>query len=136
MIIFNYKKKKNMTTNTPKKLLIAEDERSIAKALKLKLSLSGFEVELASNGEEALALMKDKKFDLVLLDIMMPKMDGFSVMEEMKKNKNKTPVIILSNLSQEDDAKRAKELGAVDFFIKSNTPLASIIEKIKKFLKV
>lgn len=125
-----------MTTNMPKKLLIAEDERSIAKALKLKLSLSGFEVDLANNGEEALALMKDKKFDLVLLDIMMPKMDGFSVMEEMKKNKNKTPVIILSNLSQEDDAKRAKELGAVDFFIKSNTPLADIIEKVKKFLKI
>lgn len=122
-------------TNT-KKLLIAEDERSIAKALQLKLSLSGFEVDIAVNGEEALDLMKEKKFDLVLLDIMMPKMDGFSVMEAMKKNKNKTPVIILSNLSQEDDSKRAQELGAVDFFVKSNTPLAEIIEKVKKFLKV
>ena len=125
-----------MPTNNSKKLLIAEDERSIAKALQLKLSISGFEVSLASNGEEALALMKEKKFDLLLLDIMMPKMDGFSVMEAMKKLKNKTPVIILSNLSQEDDAERAKALGAVDFFIKSNTPLTDIIEKVKKFLKV
>jgi DNA-binding response OmpR family regulator len=125
-----------MTKNTPKKLLLAEDERAIAKALQLKLSLSGFEVEVASNGEEALALIKTKKFDLLLLDIMMPKMDGFTVMEEMKKLKNKTPVIVLSNLSQEDDADRAKKLGAVDFCIKSNTPLAEIIEKIKKFLKV
>jgi len=125
-----------MPTNNSKKLLIAEDERSIAKALQLKLSISGFEVSLASNGEEALALMKEKKFDLLLLDIMMPKMDGFTVMAEMKKNKNKTPIMILSNLSQEDDAKRAKELGAVDFIVKSNTPLAEIIEKVKKFLKV
>lgn len=136
MIIFRYKQKKIMTKNTPKKLLLAEDERAIAKALQLKLSLSGFEVEVASNGEEALALIKTKKFDLLLLDIMMPKMDGFTVMEEMKKLKNKTPVIVLSNLSQEDDADRAKKLGAVDFCIKSNTPLAEIIEKIKKFLKV
>lgn len=125
-----------MTTNNPKKLLIAEDERSIAKALQLKLSIAGFEVDTVNNGEEALALMKTKKFDLLLLDIMMPKMDGFSVMTEMKKSKNKTPIIILSNLSQEDDAKRAEELGAVDFFIKSNTPLAEIVDKVKKFLKV
>ena len=136
MILFKHKIEKIMSKTNTKKLLIAEDERSIAKALQLKLSLSGFEVDIAVNGEEALDLMKEKKFDLVLLDIMMPKMDGFSVMEAMKKNKNKTPVIILSNLSQEDDSKRAQELGAVDFFVKSNTPLAEIIEKVKKFLKV
>jgi DNA-binding response OmpR family regulator len=125
-----------MEKNKQKRILIAEDERSIAKALKLKLGLSGFEVELAINGEEALTLMKAQKFDLLLLDIMMPKMDGFSVMEAMKKAKNKTPVIILSNLSQEDDADRAKSLGAVDFFIKSNTPLNDIVIKIKNFLKI
>jgi Response regulators consisting of a CheY-like receiver domain and a winged-helix DNA-binding domain len=125
-----------MPTKNSKKLLIVEDERSIAKALQLKLTIAGFEVDTAGNGEEALALMKTKKFDLLLLDIMMPKMDGFSVMAEMKKNKNKTPIIILSNLSQEEDAKRAEELGAVDFFIKSNTPLAEIVDKVKKFLKV
>jgi DNA-binding response OmpR family regulator len=125
-----------MTTKNTKRLLLAEDERAIARALQLKLSISGFEVELASNGEDALSLLKEKKFDLLLLDIMMPKMDGFTVMEEMKKSKNKTPVIILSNLSQEDDAKRAKDLGAVDFFIKSNTPLSEIVGKINKFLKL
>lgn len=125
-----------MTISNNKKLLLAEDERAIAKALQLRLGLSGFDVELVGNGEDALSLMKEKKFDLLLLDIMMPKMDGFSVMEEMKKTKNKTPVIILSNLSQEDDAKRAKELGAIDFFIKSNTPLADIVAKINKFLKI
>lgn len=125
-----------MPKNTNPKILIAEDEKSIARALQIKLSLSGFEVDLAANGEEALSLMKKKKFDLLLLDIMMPKMDGFSVMEEMKKNKNKTPIIILSNLSQEDDSLRAKKLGAADFFIKSNTPLTDIITKIKKYLEI
>lgn len=125
-----------MPKNNLKKILIAEDEKSIAKALQIKLGISGFEVEIATNGEEAIELMKKTKFDLLLLDIMMPKKDGFSVMEEMKKNKNKTPVIILSNLSQEDDAERAKKLGAVDFFIKSNTPLSDIVDKVKKYLKV
>ena len=125
-----------MTKNSPKRLLLAEDEKAIAKALQLKLNLSGFDVELAGNGEDALTLMKEKKFDLLLLDIMMPKMDGFTVMEEMKKKKNKTPIIVLSNLSQEDDAKRAKDLGAADFFIKSNTPLNEIVSKIEKFLKM
>jgi DNA-binding response OmpR family regulator len=124
-----------MEKTNKKRLLLAEDERAIAKALTLKLNLSGFEVEAVSNGEDALSAIKNKKFDLLLLDIMMPKMDGFTVMEEMKKMKNKTPVIILSNLSQEEDAKRAKELGAVDFFIKSNTPLTEIINQINKFLK-
>jgi DNA-binding response OmpR family regulator len=125
-----------MEKNNTKKLLLAEDERAIAKALQLKLSISGFEIEVVNNGEDALSALKDRKFDLLLLDIMMPKMDGFTVMEEMKKLKNKTPVIILSNLSQEDDAKRAKELGAVDFFIKSNTPLTEIISKINNFFKL
>jgi DNA-binding response OmpR family regulator len=118
-----------------KKLLLAEDERTIARALKLKLELSGFEVITATNGEDALTILKEQKIDLLLLDIMMPKVDGFSVMEEMKKMKNKTPIIVLSNLSQEDDIKRAQDLGAIDFFVKSNTPLSEILVKINTFLK-
>jgi DNA-binding response OmpR family regulator len=124
-----------MSPNQPKKLLLAEDERSIARALKLKLELSGFAVEIVTNGEDALNILKKQKIDLLLLDIMMPKIDGFSVMEEMKKRKDKTPIIVLSNLSQVDDIKRAKDLGAIDFFVKSNTPLAEIISKINNFLK-
>lgn len=119
-----------------KKILIAEDEKPMARALQLKLSHSGFLPTIVSNGEEAMGLILKEKFDIILLDIMMPKRDGFSVMEEMKEKKIKTPVVILSNLSQEDDAKKAKELGAVAFFIKSNTPLLNIVENIKKILKV
>jgi len=118
------------------KILIAEDEKAMARALQLKLNNSGFEAEIATNGEEALARLSQEKFSLILLDIMMPKKDGFSLMSEMKAKKDKTPVIILSNLSQEDDAKKAKDLGAVDFFIKSNTPLVEIVNRLKKILKV
>lgn len=120
----------------PKKVLIAEDEKPMAKALQLKLSHSGFLATIANNGEEAMDLILKEKFDIILLDIMMPKRDGFSIMLEMKTKKIKTPVVVLSNLSQEDDAKKAKELGAIAFFIKSNTPLLGIIDNIKKILNV
>lgn len=125
-----------MVKDKNRKILLVEDEKSISRAIKLKLSISGFETEIAENGVDALELLKTKKFDLILLDIMMPKMGGFEVMEEMKKNKDKTPIIVLSNLSQEEDGKRAKELGAVDFFVKSNSPLSEIVDRINKFLNV
>lgn len=119
-----------------KKVLIAEDERPMANALKLKLSHSGFLPTIANDGEEAMNFILNEKFDLIILDIMMPKKDGFSIMAEMKVKKIKIPVVIFSNLSQEDDAKKAQELGAVAFFIKSNTPLFDIIENIKEILQV
>jgi len=118
-----------------KKILIAEDEKPIAKAMELKLVHSGFEVQVAFDGEEALEALKKEEFDLVILDLIMPKRDGFSTLQEIKKRGIKIPVIISSNLSQEEDFKKAKELGAVDFFIKSNTPINDIVESIKKYLK-
>lgn len=124
-----------MTKNN-KKILLAEDERAISKALETKLNLSGYEVEIANNGLEALDKLKEKKFDLLLLDIMMPKMGGFALMEEMKKAKIKTPIIILTNLSQEEDSERAKSYGVSGFLMKSNTPLKQIVEQINKFFKI
>ena len=124
-----------MTKNN-KKILLAEDERAISKALEMKLNLSGYEIEIANNGAEALDKLKEKKFDLLLLDIMMPKMDGFTLMEEMKKAKIKTPIIILTNLSQEEDLTRAKSYGVSGFLMKSNTPLKEIVEQINKFFKI
>jgi len=124
-----------MTKNN-KKILLVEDERAISKALETKLNLSGYEIEIANNGIEALAKLREKKFDLLLLDIMMPKMDGFTLMEEMKKAKIKIPIIILTNLSQEEDAERAKSYGVSGFLMKSNTPLKEIVEQINKFFKI
>jgi len=117
-----------------KKILIGEDEKAIARALQLKLLNLGYKVKNAFNGEEVINLVKSERFDLILLDLIMPKLDGFEVLTKLKEMKNKTLVIILSNLSQEEDKQRARELGAKDFLVKSSTPLTEIVEKIKKVL--
>jgi len=119
-----------------KNILIAEDEKPMAKALELKLTKEGFSVSVALDGEEALGLIEKKKFDLMLLDIMMPKVDGFAVLTKIKEQKIQLPVIVSSNLSQVEDIERAKALGAVDFLVKSNVTLADIITKIKQILKI
>jgi len=120
--------------NTPKKILIIEDEKTLARALGFKLTYSGFEIKTVFNGEEGVAILRQEKFDLVLLDLIMPKMDGFMVLATMKTEKIKVPVMILTNLSQEDDIKRTKEYGVKEYIIKSNTPIAVIVEQVTKFL--
>jgi DNA-binding response OmpR family regulator len=117
-------------------ILIAEDERAIAKALNLKLNHEGFETKLVFNGREALDLLNEEKFDLLILDLIMPRLDGFGVLAEIKSKGLKVPVIVASNLSQAEDISKAKEMGAVDFFVKSDTPVAEIVEKIKKYFKL
>lgn len=120
-----------------KRILIAEDEKPIAKAMKLKLESSGFEVDSVFDGLEAIEKISQKGnvYDIMLLDIVMPNKDGFDVLKFMNENKVKLPpVFVLSNLSQEEDVKKAKNLGAKDFIIKSNTPINEIVEKIKKTL--
>lgn len=118
-----------------KKVLIVEDEKPMARALELKLTHAGFEANAVFNGEEGMALLQKETYALILLDLVMPKMDGFKVLEALQDKKITTPVIVLSNLSQQDDEKRAKALGAKEFFIKSDTPIATIVEKISQFLK-
>lgn len=113
-----------------KRILIAEDEKPIARALELKLSGSGYEAVAAYNGEEAIEKMEEGEFDLVLLDLVMPKMDGFAVLGQMQANNKKIPVIVLSNLGQEEDIKRAKTLGAIDYFVKSNISLTEVVSYI------
>lgn len=116
------------------RILIAEDEKPLARALEMKLTRAGYDVVLAYNGDEALKLLDKDKFGLLLLDLMMPKVDGFGVLAQMRKTGNKTPTIVLTNLSQIEDEKRAKDLGAKDFFVKSNTPIAEIVKKVAKIL--
>jgi two-component system, OmpR family, response regulator VicR len=118
-----------------KKILIAEDERPMAKALQLKLTKEGFEAVNAYNGDEALELLDNGKFDLMLLDIMMPNTDGFAVLEALKKKNISLPIIVTSNLSQEEDIAKAKKLGAKDFLVKSDVPINKIVEKVNNLLK-
>jgi len=118
-----------------KKILIIEDEKTLAKALELKLTSADINVRVVFNGEDGLSLLSKEAFDLILLDLIMPKMDGFQVLSVLKEWGIKTPVMILSNLSQQNDFKRAKEFGAKEFFIKSNTSLSTIADKVNKLLR-
>ena len=107
----------------------------MAHAMELKLNHEGIETKNASNGEDGLALLEKEKFSLIMLDLVMPKCDGFKFLKILKDKKIKTPAIVLSNLSQNEDEKRALKLGAVGFFVKSNTPIAKIVEHVKEKLK-
>ena len=118
-----------------KKILIVEDDRPLSKVLSIKLKNSGYEVTNAYNGEEAVEILANDKYDLALLDMVMPKMDGFEVLKKIKDRGIKTPIVVTSNLGQEVDINEAKKLGAVDYLVKSNTPLAGIIEHIKMYLE-
>ena len=120
--------------NAIKKILVAEDEKSLSKALQLKLTHAGFEVKQAFDGEEAQKALKDDTFDFMLLDLMMPKVNGFDVLKFIKDNKIKTPVVVLSNLGQGEDMQKVKDLGALDYFVKSNTSLADIVSYIEKHI--
>ncbi|MBP9820854.1 response regulator [Candidatus Saccharibacteria bacterium] len=117
-----------------KKILIAEDEKPLAHAMELKLSNAGYVVTVANDGDQAIQYLKNNKYDLLLLDLIMPVSDGFNVLQNMKISKNKTPVIVMSNLSQEEDKIKTTNFGVKDFFIKSDTSLAELILKIQTYI--
>ena len=115
-----------------KKILILEDEKPLAHALELKLTHEGFEVTTTDNGETGINLLTKEKYDLVLSDLIIPGINGFGVLEAIKTKKIKVPVIVMTNLNQEEDRKRSFDLGAVNFFVKSNSTLSEIVEGVKK----
>lgn len=122
-------------SNNAKKILIAEDEKPLANALELKISKEGFEVVRANNGRDALNLLLRGDISVAILDLIMPQMDGFGVLASLQEEKTKTKIIILSNLAQNEDVIRAKKLGALEYFVKSDTSISSIVEEIKKLAK-
>jgi len=122
-------------SNKHKKILIIEDEKPIARALELKLTYEGFETTVTFDGESALKKLEKETFDLILCDLVMPKVDGFKVLEAIKNKKVATPVMVLTNLGQQDDEERARSLGAKEFFIKADTPITDIVKRITQFLK-
>lgn len=115
-----------------RRVLIVEDERPLAHALDLKLTGSGCETVVARDGKECLELLENQNFDVVLMDLMMPEIDGFHVLAELQKKGSMPTVFVLSNLNQPEDEQRVKDLGAAKFFVKSNTPLAVIVEEVLK----
>ena len=120
-----------------KKIILIEDEEILANMYRLKFTKAGYEIIVASDGEEGLALAKKEKPDLILLDIIMPKKDGFLVLEELKSNASlkSIPVYMLTNLGQEEDVARGKELGAIGYCIKADTTPGELVEIINKHFK-
>lgn len=116
----------------PKKILLVEDEEIMINLLQKKLVQEGYEVLIARNGEEGLSMMKEVKPDIILLDIIMPKMSGFEVMEEMRKDTElkKIPIVVISNSGQPVELDKAKELGARDWLIKTEFDPQEVIEKV------
>ena len=128
------KQTKESSGGKKKKILIVEDERPLAHALELKFAREGFESTIAENGSDGLETAKKEKFDIILLDLIMPGMDGFAFMEQyIPKHKN-VPIIVLSNLGQQEDEERALKLGAKAYYVKSNTPIAQIVSNVKSAL--
>jgi CheY-like chemotaxis protein len=116
-------------------ILLVEDEVAVAKILRIKLEEAGFQVTVAVNGKEGLDRLADGGVDLILLDLLMPVMNGFQVLEALQKKQNSTPVIVLTNLGQKDDIEQIQKFGPIDYLIKSDTPLTKILEQVNAKLQ-
>jgi DNA-binding response OmpR family regulator len=122
--------------NQKRKILMIEEDRFLRKIYRDKLTKIGFEFLEATNGEEGLNKIIDEKPDLVLLDLILPKKNGFDVLIDLKANKNtqNIPVVILSNLAQESDIKRGLALGAREYLVKTEISLSEVVDKVKEQL--
>ncbi|HEY4474933.1 MAG TPA: response regulator [Candidatus Paceibacterota bacterium] len=119
-----------------KKILVAEDEEVLLNVLKDRFEAEGWEVTTARDGEEAVESIKKTRPDLVLLDLLMPKKDGFEVLKEIRGDqefKTLPIIVVLSNLGSDEDIKKALALGANDYFVKTQHPMSEIVEKAKKY---
>ena len=116
-----------------KKVLVAEDDPSFSQILSSRLTRAGIEVVKAKDGEEALRVIRETKPDLILLDLILPgKYDGFEVLQKIQEDPtlDNRPIVIISNLGQESDIQRVKQLGAVEYFVKAKTSIDDLIKKI------
>ncbi|PIR78042.1 MAG: response regulator [Candidatus Magasanikbacteria bacterium CG10_big_fil_rev_8_21_14_0_10_36_16] len=126
-----------MTNPVPLVLLI-EDDTFLGNIYKTKFEMEKFKVIVATDGLEGLEMAKKKKPDIILLDILMPKMDGFEVLENLKKDKSlvSIPVVLLTNLGQKDDVDKGLGLGAVDYLIKAHYKPSETVDKVKSVLQL
>lgn len=124
-----------MTENV-KKIMIVEDDEHISKVYEIKFAKEGFVTSLAVDGEEAVAKITTEKPDIILLDLMIPKKDGFAVLEEIRGYLElaQIPVIVLSNLGQQADQERALALGAKEYLVKVDHPIQEVVDKVKGYL--
>lgn len=118
------------------KILIIEDDRYISKMYQLKLSLEDYDVQVAENGKQGVDKVKEYMPDIILLDILMPELDGFEVLKIVKSDPTTKdiPVLIMSNLGQEDHVEKGMKLGALGYIVKSQYTPSKVVEKIKSVL--
>ena len=119
-------------------VLLVEDDTFLANIYKTKFEMEKFKVSVATDGEAGFEGAKKKKPDIILLDILLPKMDGFTVLENLKKDPEvkDIPVILLTNLGQKDDVEKGLEMGAVDYLIKAHFKPSETVDKVKKVLSL
>jgi DNA-binding response OmpR family regulator len=119
-----------------KKVMIIEDDRFLSSLIKARLEKEGFEVEQAFDGEEAIQALKQIKPGLVVLDLIMPRVTGFEVLEAISLDPelHKIPIVILSNLAQDSDVAKAKSLGATEYFVKVRVSIDDVVNKVKSIL--
>ena len=119
-----------------KKVLLIEDDTFLSSLIKARLEKEGFGVAQAFDGEEGVQLLKKEKPDLIILDLIMPKVSGFETMEHLNINVdlNQIPLVVLSNLAQDSDIQKAKSLGAKEFFVKIRTSIDDVVAKVKELL--
>jgi DNA-binding response OmpR family regulator len=118
------------------KVLLVEDDKMIIDMYTLKFTQEGYDVMQAENGKDGLDMAKKTNPDIVLLDIILPQMDGFTVLKALKADGNTKgiPVVLLTNLGQDGDVKKGLELGAVDYLIKANFTPSQVVDKVKSLL--
>ena len=123
--------------STSKKVLIIEDEESLAQMYQTKFEHENYEVVVATDGSEGIEKAKKEKPDIILLDIILPKKDGFMVLKELKEDKSiaDIKVIMLTNLGQDEDVVKGKKLGAIDYLVKANLTPAQLVNKVAEYLK-
>ena len=120
----------------PKRILIIEDEKSLRKVIRNKLEAENFVVSVMSNGDNILKAITCDNPDLILMDLMLPRTDGLTLLKTIRENSdfNNLKIIILSNFSKETDVTEILKLGATDFLVKADTPLSELVKAIKRHL--
>jgi DNA-binding response OmpR family regulator len=120
----------------PRRILVAEDDRFLRKAAEMALKRQGYTVLTAADGEDALRTAQSILPDLILLDLIMPKLNGFDVLQALKKEAPtaKIPVIVLSNLGQDRDVQQAMDAGAAAYFIKTDLSLQALVQRVEETL--
>lgn len=124
-------------SNNKKRILLVEDDPLIIKIYSSRLEQEGFKVDIASKGGEVVEKLKEQRYDLVLLDLVMPELTGFEILQKIKKDDkiSSVKVLVLSNLGEKENISKASRLGAVDYLVKAHYTPSEVVEAVSKALR-